>query len=54
MAVADMSGDGKPDLVVTNESVDTVRVLEGNGDGTFQTKFDHPAGRGRQQRGWWM
>lgn len=35
-AVADVNGDGKPDLVVTNFYSDTVGVLLGNGDGTFQ------------------
>jgi hypothetical protein len=35
VAVADVNGDGLPDLVVT--STGTVRVLLGNGDGTFQT-----------------
>ena len=44
VAVADVNGDGKPDLVVANicaSSTDcskgTVAVLLGNGDGTFQT-----------------
>ena len=35
MAVADVNGDGKPDLVVANRSSNTVSVLLGNGDGTF-------------------
>ena len=38
IAVADVNGDGKPDLIVV--SVDTdgpLGVLLGNGDGTFQT-----------------
>lgn len=43
MAVADVDGDGKLDLVVVNQCADdscnngSVSVLLGNGDGTFQT-----------------
>ena len=45
VAVGDVNGDGKPDLVVANECGDgngtcetsTIGVLLGNGDGTFQT-----------------
>ena len=55
VAVADVNGDGKPDLLVTNQcaSIDindncvgtgTVGVLFGNGDGTFQTAADYVAG----------
>jgi hypothetical protein len=37
IAVGDLNGDGKPDLVVTKSgSPDGVGVLLGNGDGTFQ------------------
>ena len=38
MAVADLNGDGKPDLVVANGSSNSVSVLLGNGNGTFQTQ----------------
>ena len=34
--VADVNGDGRPDLVVANQASKTVGVLLGNGDGTFQ------------------
>jgi hypothetical protein len=44
VAVADISGDGKPDLVVANAVASTVSVLLGNGDGTFQAKVDYPTG----------
>jgi len=37
VAVADVNGDGKPDIVVANEGSSTVGVLLGNGDGTFQS-----------------
>ncbi len=45
MAVADLNGDGKPDIVEVNWSPPTVRVLLGNGDGTFQPAmtFSAPA-----------
>ena len=55
VAVADVNGDGKPDLVVANEcttvnSYDTcvgngnVSVLLGNGDGTFQAAVTYNSG----------
>ena len=40
LAVGDVNGDGKPDLVVTNSNggSNTVSVLLGNGNGTFQNQ----------------
>ena len=40
VAVADLNGDGKPDLVVTNTASgqSSISVLLGNGDGTFQSQ----------------
>ncbi|MBI3422191.1 MAG: VCBS repeat-containing protein [Acidobacteria bacterium] len=37
VAVGDVNGDGKRDLVVTNHNSSNVSVLLGNGNGTFQT-----------------
>src|SRR6266705_2491949 len=36
VAVADLNGDGKPDLVAPNYGSNSISVLLGNGDGTFQ------------------
>jgi hypothetical protein len=44
VAVADVNGDGKPDLVVANYANNTLSMLLGNGDGTFGGVFD-PASR---------
>ncbi len=35
VAIADLNGDGKPDLVVSNGNVGSLTLLYGNGDGTF-------------------
>jgi hypothetical protein len=44
VAVADVNGDGKPDIVAANVSSDTVSVLLGKGDGTFQTAVAYGPG----------
>jgi hypothetical protein len=41
--VADLNGDGKPDLVTEN-SPDSASVLLGNGDGTFQAARNYAGG----------
>jgi Bacterial Ig-like domain (group 3)/FG-GAP-like repeat/FG-GAP repeat len=41
-AVADVNGDGKPDIVASNPK--TLGVLLGNGDGSFQTPADYAGG----------
>jgi hypothetical protein len=44
VAVADVNGDGKPDLVATNYAGGAVAVLLGNGDGTFQAEVTYGSG----------
>jgi len=51
VAVADVNGDGKPDLLVVNQCVTSsscangvVGVLLGNGDGTFRTAVSYGSG----------
>jgi Big-like domain-containing protein/VCBS repeat protein/FG-GAP repeat protein len=44
VAVADLNGDGKADLVVTTWGPGSMGVLLGNGDGTFQPVVTYPAG----------
>ena len=44
VATGDLNGDGKGDLVVANTSSDTVGVLLGNGDGTFQVAVEYGSG----------
>ena len=53
MAVADLNGDGKPDLVVANSGSNSVSVLLGNGDGTFLPPGARPPrARGRSPSRW--
>jgi hypothetical protein len=40
MAAGDINGDGKSDIVVTNNGSKNVSVLFGRGDGTFEGKTD--------------
>jgi hypothetical protein len=41
---ADVNGDGKADLIVTNSGNNTVQVLLNNGNGTFAAKVDYATG----------
>ena len=44
--MGDFNGDGKTDLAVANYDSNTVSILLGKGDGTFQTKTDYAVGGG--------
>jgi hypothetical protein len=49
LAIGDLNGDGKPDIVLTNSPFATgtagnLLVYLGNGDGTFKTAVSYPAG----------
>ena len=44
VAIADVNGDGRLDVVVANENSNTVGVLLGKGDGTFQSAVTYGSG----------
>jgi hypothetical protein len=46
VAVGDMNGDGKPDLVVTNHTSNSLVVLLGRGDGSFSPAAGSPVPTG--------
>jgi hypothetical protein len=46
LAVADVNGDGKPDLLTANSVAKSASVLLGNGNGTFQAVVTYNAGGG--------
>jgi hypothetical protein len=46
VAVADLNGDGIPDIAVVNQYAGVVTVIPNNGDGTFGSAFDIPVGKG--------
>lgn len=46
VAVGDFNGDGHLDIVAANYGFDTVSVLLGNGDGSFQAQATFGVGSG--------
>jgi hypothetical protein len=44
VAAGDLNGDGRLDLAVANQGDNTVSVLLGNGNGTFQHQVTYPVG----------
>jgi hypothetical protein len=44
IALGDLDGDGKLDLVTANYSGQSISVLAGNGDGSFAAHIDYPLG----------
>ncbi len=45
VTAVDLTGDGIPDLIVTNEADGTVSVFQGNDDGTFQPPQNYAVGQ---------
>lgn len=44
VAVGDFNGDGKPDIVIADNTNSAITVMLGNGDGTFQPGADYGVG----------
>jgi hypothetical protein len=44
LKIGDFNGDGRPDLAVCNSNIDSVTILLGNGNGTFQAAVSYAAG----------
>jgi len=44
ITIGDFNKDGKQDLALVNDVDDTLSTLIGNGDGTFQSPIEYPAG----------
>jgi hypothetical protein len=42
VTVSDLDGDGKLDIIAVNEGENTISVLSGKGDGTFQPAVNYP------------
>jgi hypothetical protein len=44
VAIGDLNGDGNPDIAASNSQSNTLSVLLGNGDGTFQPESSFAVG----------
>ena len=44
MGLADFNSDGNLDIAVANQGSNTVGILYGNGDGTFQAQLSYAVG----------
>ena len=53
IATGDFTGDGNLGLAVVNQGSDSVTILPGNGDGTFQPQVPRlPVGSSSRRRSW--
>jgi hypothetical protein len=46
VAIGDLNGDGKPELVTSNVTANSVSVFVNRGDGSFQASLDYATGSG--------
>jgi hypothetical protein len=53
LAVGDIDGDGKTDLVTANLDANTISVFRGIGNGAFSPKVDYPTGSGPRSVAMW-
>jgi hypothetical protein len=44
VAIGEVTGDGRLDVVAANEYANSVSIFVGNGDGTFHSPVDYPTG----------
>jgi hypothetical protein len=44
LAIADVNGDGRPDLAIADSNLDSVSLFLNKGHGRFQVRRDYPAG----------
>jgi FG-GAP-like repeat/FG-GAP repeat len=54
LAVADLNGDGRRDVVAANWYSDSLSVILNNGNGTFKPKVDYVVGAPNGSAIWWV